>query len=87
MPDDRNNSAKLLAEIENHVRDTSQLATNNGDCMEILKKVQLMKLALSGFEDAILKEHAARCIADAIAAGDARKTQKLFDGLVAQLTK
>lgn len=51
-------------------------------CIDILQQMQAIKSALAKVEDAILKDHAATCIATAIASGDETQQRKKFDELV-----
>ncbi len=51
-------------------------------CIDILQQMQAIKSALAKVEDAILKDHAATCIATAIASGDEMQQRKKFDELV-----
>ncbi len=56
-------------------------------CIDILHQVQAVKAALSRVEDAILADHAASCVEDAIASGDAAEQRDKFSELVTLFAK
>lgn len=51
-------------------------------CIDILHQIQAVKAALGRAESEILRDHAAHCVADAIASGDAKEQQQKLDELV-----
>ena len=51
-------------------------------CIDILQQVQAIKSALARVEDAILKDHAATCVATAIASGEENEQRKKFEELI-----
>ena len=67
--------------IEGQVRGVQQMVADERYCIDILHQVQAIKSALARAEDQILKNHAARCVADAIALGDADQQREKFDEL------
>ena len=51
-------------------------------CIDILNQVQAVKAALAKAENEVLKDHAACCVAEAIASGDADEQREKFEELV-----
>lgn len=71
-----------LRRIEGQVRGLSQMLVDGRYCIDVLTQLQAVKAALAQVENRILKDHAAACVADAIAAGDAAAQQAKFAELV-----
>jgi DNA-binding FrmR family transcriptional regulator len=82
MPKDRSNIVNRLRRIEGQVRGISQMVTDDRYCIDILHQVQAVKSALASVESAILKDHAARCVADAISSGNVAEQREKFNELV-----
>ena len=70
-----------LKRIEGQVRVVQQMVADERYCIDTLHQVQAIKSALARAEDQILKNHAAHCVADAIALGDADQQREKFDEL------
>ncbi len=51
-------------------------------CIDILHQIQAIKAAVGRVESAVLKDHAACCVHEAIASGDAAAQQAKFAELV-----
>ncbi len=64
-----------LKRIEGQVRGVAQMVDDDRYCIDILHQVQAVKAALTKAESEILKDHAACCVAEAIASGDAAEQQ------------
>jgi CsoR family transcriptional regulator, copper-sensing transcriptional repressor len=71
-----------LRRIEGQVRGVTQMITEDRYCIDILHQVQAVKAALAKAENEILKNHAACCVADAIASGDAAEQRVKFNELI-----
>lgn len=76
--------AKLnrLKRIEGQVRGVAQMIEDDRYCMDILHQVAAIKSALARVESQILKDHAACCVAEAIASGDEAEQREKFQELV-----
>lgn len=79
---DKDATTRRLNRIEGQVRGISRMIADERYCIDILQQMQAIKSALAKVEDAILKDHAATCIATAIASGDETQQRKKFDELV-----
>ncbi len=79
---DKAPTIKRLRRIEGQVRGLQRMLEEDRYCIDILHQVQAVKAALSKVEDAILSDHAASCVAEAIASGDAAEQRKKFEELV-----
>jgi DNA-binding FrmR family transcriptional regulator len=71
-----------LKRIEGQVRGVSQMVANDRYCIDILHQVQAVKAALAKAENEILKDHAACCVAEAIASGDVAEQRVKFGELI-----
>ncbi|MCH8249824.1 MAG: metal-sensitive transcriptional regulator [Proteobacteria bacterium] len=79
---DKDATTRRLNRIEGQVRGIGRMIADERYCIDILQQMQAIKSALAKVEDAILKDHAATCIATAIASGDEMQQRKKFDELV-----
>lgn len=82
MPKDRSNTVNRLKRIEGQVRGIAQMVVDDRYCIDILHQVQAVRSALASVESTILKDHAACCVADAIASGDITEQREKFNELV-----
>lgn len=71
-----------LKRIEGQVRGVGQMVADDRYCIDILHQVQAVKAALSKAESEILKDHAACCVSEAIASGDATEQRVKFNELI-----
>jgi len=78
------NSAKInrLNRIAGQVRGVANMIENDRYCIDILHQIQAIKSALVQVESQILKDHAACCVAEAIASGDEAEQRQKFEELV-----
>lgn len=82
MAKDRSDTINRLKRIEGQVRGIAQMVTDDRYCIDILHQVQAVKSALARVESGILKDHAACCVAEAIASGDASEQRTKFSELI-----
>ncbi len=71
-----------LNRIAGQVRGVSQMIEDDRYCMDVLTQIQAIKSALAKVESQVLKDHAACCVAEAIASGDADEQREKFNQLV-----
>lgn len=71
-----------LSRIEGQVRGVGQMVVDDRYCIDILHQVHAIKAALAKVETEILKNHAACCVEEAIASGDADAQRQKFHELV-----
>ena len=71
-----------LKRIEGQVRGLIKMLDEDRYCIEVLHQMQAVKSALARAESELLKEHAAHCVADAIASGDKDSQREKVDELV-----
>ena len=79
---DRQAICNRLKRIEGQVRGVQQMVADDRYCIDILHQLQAVKSALGRAEDEILKNHAACCVAEAIASGDEEEQRAKFGELV-----
>lgn len=82
MAKDKTAILNRLRRIEGQVRGVSQMVSDDRYCIDILHQVQAIKAALAKAESAILKDHAACCVSEAIASGDAAEQRTKFNELI-----
>lgn len=79
-----NAAAKInrLNRIAGQVRGVAQMIEDDRYCMDILHQIAAIKSALVKVESQVLKDHAACCVAEAIASGDETDQREKFEELV-----
>ena len=82
MAKDRTAILNRLKRIEGQVRGIAQMVEQDRYCIDILNQMQAVKAALSKAESEILKDHAACCVSEAIASGDAVEQRIKFNELI-----
>lgn len=73
---------KRLNRISGQVRGVAQMIEDDRYCMDVLHQIQAIKAALAKVETQVLKDHAACCVAEAIASGDEKEQREKFEELV-----
>lgn len=71
-----------LSRIEGQVRGVRRMIEEERYCIDVLDQIQAVKAALRKVEEAVLKDHAAHCVAHAIESGDAGDQRRKFQELV-----
>ena len=82
MADAKTAKINRLNRIAGQVRGLAQMIEDDRYCMDILHQLQAVKPALAKVETQILKDHAACCVAEAIASGDEADQREKFEELV-----
>ena len=82
MTKDKTAILNRLNRIEGQVRGIRQMVSDDRYCIDILHQLQAVKAALAKAESEILKDHAACCVAEAIASGDAAEQRAKFNELI-----
>lgn len=82
MAEGASNKTKRLNRIEGQVRGVAQMIEDDRYCIDILHQIQAIKSALAKVETQVLKDHAACCVAEAIASGDEAEQRAKFQELV-----
>jgi CsoR family transcriptional regulator, copper-sensing transcriptional repressor len=81
-PSRRKAKVARLNRIAGQVQAIARMVESDRYCIDILTQVQAVKSALARAEAEILRDHAAHCVQDAIAAGDADATRQKVNELV-----
>ena len=87
MADAKTAKINRLNRIAGQVRGLAQMIEDDRYCMDILHQLQAVKSALAKVETQILKDHAACCVAEAIASGDEADQREKFEELVTLFEK
>lgn len=82
MAKDTNGKLNRLKRIEGQVRGVAHMVEDDRYCMDILHQIAAIKSALAKVESQVLKDHAACCVAEAIASGDEGEQREKFEELV-----
>jgi DNA-binding FrmR family transcriptional regulator len=79
-----NTKAKVnrLNRIAGQVRGIAQMIEGGRYCIDVLTQIQAVKSALAKVESEVLKDHAATCVADAIASGNETEQRAKFNELI-----
>ncbi len=76
-----------LNRIAGQVRGVARMVEDDRYCIDILHQIQAIKSALAKVETQVLKDHAACCVAEAIASGNADDQREKFEELVTLFEK
>ncbi len=76
-----------LRRIEGQVRGVTQMIEDGRYCIDVLSQIQAIKSALAKVESEVLKDHAASCVAAAIASGDEAEQRIKFNELIELLER
>jgi DNA-binding FrmR family transcriptional regulator len=71
-----------LNRIAGQVRGVAQMIEDDRYCIDILHQIAAIRSALAKVESQVLKDHAACCVNEAIASGDAAEQRAKFEELV-----
>lgn len=71
-----------LNRIAGQVRGVAQMIEDDRYCIDILHQISAIRAALAKVESQVLKDHAACCVSEAIASGDAAEQRAKFEELV-----
>ncbi len=84
MSCDDNTKAKVnrLNRVAGQVRGIGQMIEDGRYCIDVLTQIQAVKAALAKVESEVLKDHAATCVAEAIASGDEAEQRTKFHELI-----
>jgi len=80
---------KRLRRIEGQVRGISGMVDDDRYCVEVLDQISAVTRAIQGVALALLDDHLAHCVADAVAAGGEEKDEMLAEAAsaIARLVK
>lgn len=81
-PGRRQAKVNRLNRIAGQVSGVARMVAEDRYCIDILHQLQAVKSAIARVESEILRDHAAGCVAHAIASGDAAQQQAKVDELV-----
>lgn len=84
---DKSSTVTRLNKIEGQVRGVARMIEEERYCMDVLHQIQAVKAALAKVEDAVLASHAASCVEEAIASGNAAEQREKFSELVELFAK
>jgi len=87
VQDDKLAIVKRLNRVEGQVRGIAQMVESDRYCLDILHQMSAIRAALGRVEDDILKRHAAHCVEDAIASGQADDQRHKFNELIDLMRK
>lgn len=76
---------KRLARIEGQVRGVGKMVEDGRYCIDIVRQVQAIKAALSGFEALVLEDHLETCVETALTSDDIDDRREKVEELVAVL--
>ncbi len=87
MHENRDAALKRLKRLEGQVRGIARMVEEGRYCVDILTQVAAVRAALKGVEKLVIDDHAAHCIADALASGDRENQHAKFTELLELLDK
>ncbi len=87
MHENRDAALKRLKRLEGQIRGIARMVEEDRYCVDILTQVAAVRAALKGVEKLVIDDHAAHCIADALASGDREDQRAKFTELLELLDK
>ena len=81
--DDRDAIQKRLRRIEGQVRGLQRMVEEDRYCIEVLEQVSAATRALQSVALALLDDHLAHCVAEAVSSGGDDATEKLREASAA----
>jgi CsoR family transcriptional regulator, copper-sensing transcriptional repressor len=81
--DDRQAIQKRLRRIEGQVRGLQRMVEEDRYCIDVLEQVSAATRALQAVALALLDDHMAHCVAEAVTSGDDEVTEKLREASAA----
>ena len=87
MSDTKTAKINRLNRIAGQGRGLAQMIEDDRYCIDILHQMQAVKSALAKVETQVLKDHAACCVAEAIASGDEGDQREKFEELIELFAK
>jgi len=81
MPGNKSTISRLNR-IEGQVRGLVRMLEEDRYCIDVLHQIQAVKAALARAESEILKDHAASCVEEAIASGNAVEQREKVSELI-----
>ncbi|MCL4672742.1 MAG: metal-sensitive transcriptional regulator [Sphingomonadaceae bacterium] len=82
MASDRKALVSRLNRIAGQVGGIARMIDDGRYCIDVLTQIQATKAALAKVESQVLKDHAATCVAEAIASGDEAEQRDKFNELI-----
>lgn len=82
MNDRTKAKVQRLNRIAGQVRGVAQMIEDDRYCIDILQQIAAIRAALAKVESQVLKDHAACCVAEAIASGNEAEQRAKFEELV-----
>ena len=87
MHENRTAALARLKRLEGQVRGVSRMVEEDRYCVDILTQIAAVRAALKGVEKLVIEDHAAHCIEDALASGDAADQRAKFMELISLLDR
>lgn len=82
MASDRKALVSRLNRIAGQVGGVARMIDDGRYCIDVLTQIQAARSALAKVESQVLKDHAATCVAEAIASGDEAEQRAKFNELI-----
>ena len=87
MRRNRDATLKRLRRLEGQVRGIARMVEEERYCVDVLTQIAAVRAALKGVEKLVIDDHAALCIEDALASGDAADQRAKFTELLELLDR
>ena len=87
MHENRDAALKRLKRLEGQVRGIARMVEEDRYCVDVLTQIAAVRAALKGVEKLVINDHAAHCVEDALASGDAADQRAKFMELIELLDR
>ncbi len=78
---DREQIQNRLKRIEGQVRGIQRMVDENRYCMDVLTQISAIHESLRKVSEVLLRDHLAHCVTRAVASGDPRESERIYDEL------
>jgi DNA-binding FrmR family transcriptional regulator len=83
----KDSTIKRLSRIEGQVRGLARMVEADRYCIDIVTQISAVRAALRRAEEAILSDHVAHCVAEAIASGSKAEQQRKIAELMSVVSR
>ena len=87
MDEAQADKVRRLNRIAGQIQGVGRMVEEGRYCIDLLNQLSAAKSALAKVESRILKDHAATCVAEAIASGDEGQQREKFEELIELLER
>lgn len=73
---------KRLRRVEGQVRGIAKMVEDDRYCIDVITQLGAVRAALRKIEEAVIRDHASHCVADAVRSGNPEEQRRKVDELI-----